>query len=246
MNMLNWRSGATSTVHATSLPNEVEEAVPLIVALPAQPDTEVTPAEPIASAPPSRVTMVATQNNAGRRVRKADVAELERLSAADALVEFRTFRSFSYSAALLFDGVTPDYYVALCHDGVIWRAFTTSDLESAEAAFRQMEEHIAKLTEGEISRAQRKAEHQRVTRMIAQSEALAERLRNDIDRDAAHAQLVSTRQHDIRKELAQLEAQRGVAQAQMNRALRHVHNLTVTNNESIPHLQTRREDNFRK
>ncbi|GAB6852497.1 DUF2968 domain-containing protein [Paraburkholderia kururiensis] len=211
------------------------------------PDTVIdTAGETAQSMSQARAMTVVTPQPAQRGIQMADVTELQRLVATESIVQFRSFRSFDYSAVLLFHGDAPDYYVALYHDAEIWRAFVAVDLEPAEAVFRNVQDQIIKMTEGETRRAQIRSQNERVARAVRQSEALAERLRNDIERDVTQTQLSNAKQHDIRRELAQLEAQRVAVQAQLNRAVRQVHSLRLTNNEGLPHLQTRRDDGSRK
>jgi hypothetical protein len=75
--------------------------------------------------------------------------------------------------------------------------------------------------------------------MIARSDAQAERLRIDLQRRSAQDQAASNRQHQVRKEVSQREAQRVAAQAHLNKAHRQVQQLNMTSNEAIPHLPTR-------
>ncbi|MGV2293392.1 DUF2968 domain-containing protein [Trinickia sp. YCB016] len=175
----------------------------------------------------------------GRAVQVADIAEVEWLTKEQTLTPFRAFVSFDYSASLLFHKKELDYYVTLYQDGSLWRALKAVDLDSAQAAFHHFEEQIVRLSEGEMRRAQVEAQNEQLARMIAQSEVQAERLRNDLQRNATHEQLAASRQHQVRKEVAQSEAQRVAARAQLNRALRQVHQLMLANNEGIPHLRNR-------
>ncbi|MEX3817162.1 DUF2968 domain-containing protein [Paraburkholderia sp. BR14262] len=198
-----------------------------------------------AVAPARGVTVVSLQAGT-RSVQMADVSLVERLGAEKALVQFRLFRSFDYSAVLSFHGENQEFYVELYQEQILWRAFVAPDLESAEAAFRYVQEQIVRMTDGEVRRARLKAQNERLSKMIAETEAQAERLRSDIERDATQTQLVNARQHEVRKELAQLEAQRVAAQAQLNKAARYVQNLRLTNSETVPHLNTRRDDATRK
>jgi hypothetical protein len=246
MNLLNRRDSSAAIAHTVSPDEAAQAAAPGIAAFTQSAAGASPAATPVAPAPLPRGVTVVTAQGSARRVRKADVAQLERLRADDALVQFRSFRSFGYSASLVFDGATPDYYVSLYHDEILWRAFVTDDLDLAETTFRQMEEQITRMTEGEIARAQLKAEHERVTNLIRQSEAQAEKLQHDIERDALHTQLVSAKQHELRKELAQLEAQRVSMQAQLSRTLRRLQSLRLTSNETVPHPPPRRDDHFRK
>jgi hypothetical protein len=175
----------------------------------------------------------------GRPVQMADTAEVEWLAEEEALTPFRVFRSFDYSVSLLFHARELVYYVALYQEGALWRALKAADLDAAEAAFHHFEEQATRLSEGETRRAQLAAQNEQLARMIAQSEAQAERLRCDLQRNAAQEQAVTGRQHQVRKEVSQLEAQRVAAQAQLNKAHRQIHQLNLTSNEGVPHLHGR-------
>lgn len=175
----------------------------------------------------------------GRAVQIADTAELEWLAEEEALIPFRVFRSFDYSVSLLFHPRELTYYVALYQTGSLWRALKASDLDAAEAAFHHFEQQATRLSEGEARRAQLAAQNEQLARMISESEAQAERLRCDLQRNAVQEQSVVGRQHQVCKEVAQLEAQRMAAQAQLNKAHRQIHQLNLASNEGIPHLPAR-------
>ncbi|CAE6696124.1 DUF2968 domain-containing protein [Paraburkholderia nemoris] len=194
------------------------------------------PARPVTTLRP--VPVVPSQVSA-RGVQMADTAEIEWLAEEEALTPFRVFRSFAYSVSLLFHAKELAYYVALYQDGSLWRALKAAELEAAEAAFHHFEEQATRLSEGETRRAQLEAQNEQLARMIARSEAQAERLRTDLQRRGAQEQTVSNRQHQVRKEVSQLEAQRVAAQAHLNKAHRQIHQLNLTSNEGIPHLPTR-------
>lgn len=174
-----------------------------------------------------------------RGVQIADTAEIDWLAEEEALTPFRVFRSFAYSVSLLFHAKELAYYVALYQDGSLWRALKAADLEAAEGAFNHFEEQATRLSEGETRRAQLEAQNEQLARLIASSEAQAERLRSDLQRRGAQEQTVTSRQHQVRKEVAQLEAQRVAAQAHLNKAHRQIHQLNLTSNEAIPHLPGR-------
>ena len=174
-----------------------------------------------------------------RGVQMANTAEVEWLAEEEALTPFRVFRSFAYSVSLLFHGKELVYYVALYQDGALWRALKAADLEAAEAAFRHFEDQATRLSDCETRRAQLEAQNEQLARMIARSEAEAERLRSDLQRRSVQEQAASNRQHQVRKEVSQLEAQRVAAQAHLNKAHRQMHQLNLTSNEAIPHLPTR-------
>jgi hypothetical protein len=194
------------------------------------------PARPVTTLRP--VPVVPSQVSA-RGVQMADTAEIEWLAEEEALTPFRVFRSFDYSVSLLFHAKELAYYVALYQDGSLWRALKAADLEAAEAAFHHFEEQATRLSEGETRRAQLEAQNEQLARMIARSEAQAERLRTDLQRRSAQEQTVTNRQHQVRKDVSQLEAQRVAAQAHLNKAHRQIHQLNLTSNEGIPHLPSR-------
>ncbi|WP_027800865.1 DUF2968 domain-containing protein [Paraburkholderia dilworthii] len=174
-----------------------------------------------------------------RGVQIANTAEVEWLAEEEALTPFRVFRSFAYSVSLLFHAKELVYYIALYQDGALWRALKAADLEAAEAAFHHFEDQATRLSDCETRRAQLEAQNEQLARMIARSEAQAERLRSDLQRRGAQEQAASNRQHQVRKEVAQLEAQRVAAQAHLNKAHRQMQQLSLASNEAIPHLPTR-------
>jgi hypothetical protein len=205
-------------------------------ARPAEPSEPAEPTRPVTALRP--VPVVPSQV-CGRAVQMADTAELEWLTEEEALTPFRVFRSFDYSVSLLFHARELAYYVALYQSGTLWRALKAADLDAAEAAFHHFEEQATRLSEGETRRALLSAQNEQLARMIAQSEARAERLRCDLQRNAVQEQTVTGRQHQLRKEVAQLEAQRVAAQAQLNKTHRQIHQLNLTSNEGLPHLPGR-------
>jgi hypothetical protein len=186
-----------------------------------------------------RAVPVVPSQVSGRAVQIADTAEVEWLAEEDSLTPFRVFRSFDYSVSLLFHARELTYYVVLYQAGALWRALKATDLDAAEAAFHHFEEQATRLSEGETRRAQLAAQNEQLGRMISQSEAQAERLRGELQRHAVQEQSVVGRQHQVRKEVAQLEAQRVAAQAQLNKAHRQIHQLNLASNEGVPHLPAR-------
>jgi hypothetical protein len=184
------------------------------------------------------VPVVPSQVN-GRAVQIADTTEVEWLAEEESLTPFRVFRSFDYSVSLLFHPRELTYYVALYQAGALWRALKATDLDAAESAFHHFEQQATRLSEGETRRAQLAAQNEQLARLITQSEAQAERMRSELQRHAVQEQSVIGRQHQVRKEVAQLEAQRVAAQAQLNKAYRQIHQLNVASNEGVPHLPGR-------
>lgn len=175
----------------------------------------------------------------GRPVQIADGAAFEALAAGEELMTFRVYRCFAYSVSLFFHPPTLGYYVALHQESILWRALKANDLDAAGSAFHLMQEQATRLADGEARRAQLIAQNAELTRLIEESEAQAERLRVDLQRHADQEQTVTGRQHQVRKEVAQLEAQRIAAQAQLNKAHRSLHQLKVATSEGVPHLRGR-------
>lgn len=174
-----------------------------------------------------------------RPVQLADGASFEALVAANELTTFRVFRSFDYAVTLLFHGHTLSYFVTLHQDNTLWHALRATDIDAASAAFHHLEDQATRLAEGETRLAQLAAQNAVLTKQIEQSEAQAERLRVNLQRHTEQEHRVNARQHQVRKDVAQLEAQRIAAQAQLNKAHRTIHQLSVTSNEGVPHLPGR-------
>ena len=172
----------------------------------------------------------------GRAVSIADAAEVEKLSESAALTAFQVFRSFDYSVSLYFHSEELKYYVALYEDGRLWRALSANDLNTAKNLFHHLQDQATRLSDGQTRRIQLEAQNDQLKRLVAQSEVQAERLRTGIQRTASHDQAVSARQHQLRKEVAQLEAQRATAQAQLNKMRRQVHQLGIASSDGMPHL----------
>ncbi|QBR00425.1 DUF2968 domain-containing protein [Paraburkholderia pallida] len=202
---------------------------------PSPPDT-ATAARPVSTL---HAVPAVPSHLSNRPVQLADGASFEALAAANELVTFRVFRSFDYVVTLMFHGPTLSYFVTLHQDNTLWHALRASDLDAAGAAFHHLEEQASRLADGETRLAQLAAQNAMLTKQIEQSEAQAERLRVDLQRHAEQEHRVSARQHQVRKDVAQLEAQRIAAQAQLNKAHRTIHQLSVTSNEGVPHLPAR-------
>ncbi|RFU49410.1 DUF2968 domain-containing protein [Paraburkholderia sp. DHOC27] len=240
--LLNRRSALLGTGPSHLVPvNRDNAALPNDEPQPAAPTPTVAVDNPATPRPVTtlRAVPVVPAQVSGRAVQIADSSELEWLSEEEALTPFRVFRSFDYSVSLLFHARELTYYIALYQAGALWRALKAADLDTAEAAFHHFEEQATRLSEGETRRAQLAAQNEQLTRLISQSEAQAERLRGELQRNAVQEQAVVGRQHLVRKEVAQLEAQRVAAQAQLNKAHRQIHQLNLASNEHVPHLSGR-------
>ncbi|MFC0401228.1 DUF2968 domain-containing protein [Paraburkholderia rhizosphaerae] len=179
-----------------------------------------------------------SQSN-GRAAHFADPADVEWMVEEGALTPFRVFRAFDYSVSLLFHARELKYYVALYQDGTPWRALKASDLDAAQGIFHQFEMQAIRLADGQTRRVQLEAQNDQLTKMIAQSEAQAEQLRKALQRSATQEQTVTSRQHQVRREVALLEAQRVAAQAQLNKVHRQIHQLDLAAHDGVPHMTNR-------
>ena len=204
---------------------------------PAQPVARpVRPVRPVAALHP--VHAVPSQAS-GRAAQFADPAEVELLMVKEALTPFRAFRTFEYSASLLFYARELKYYIVLYHDGTPWRALKAQELDAAQAIFHQFELQATRLSDGQVRHLQLEAQNEQLTKLIAQAEVQAERLRKALQRSTAQEQAVTARQHQVRREVAQLEAQRAAAQAQLNKVQRQTHQLDLAAHDGVPHLTNR-------
>jgi hypothetical protein len=245
-NLLNMRRAAVSNgaaAHFHFPPQNAPQAEPARVDdLPAsESDASATIEARPASSPPRPVTplhavQVTPSAPNGRAVQLADAADVERMSDNAELTTFHTFRTFDYSVSLLFYPKEMKYFAALFQEDRLWRVLSTSDINTARQLFHHMQDQATRLSDGETRRLQLEAQNEQLKRAIAESEAHAERLRQGLQRTTEQDQVVTSRQHQLRKELAQLEAQRTAAQAQLNKVHRQVHQLNVANNETIPHM----------
>jgi len=243
-NLLNMRRATVSNGAAAHLhfqPHNPAQAAPLDDLPTSESDAGATIEARPASSPPRPVTplhavQVTPSAPNGRAVQLADAADVERMSDNAELKTFHTFRTFDYSVSLLFYPKELKYFVALFQEDRLWRVLSTSDINTAKQLFHHMQDQATRLSDGETRRLQLEAQNEQLKRAIAESEAHAERLRQGLQRTTEQDQAVTSRQHQLRKELAQLEAQRTAAQAQLNKTHRQVHQLNVANNEAIPHI----------
>ncbi|KVF40989.1 DUF2968 domain-containing protein [Burkholderia vietnamiensis] len=189
-----------------------------------------------------QLSHMAIPRGPNRAVHAAEVAEIEQLRAQAALMLFRVFRTFAYSVDLLFYPAELRYYVTLSQDERPWRALRAAEFDAADAAFRHFEEQALRLAEVEVCRAQLNAQTEKLSRLLAMSQEHAERLQQDLDSHAQATIRVTTRQQQLRKEVAQLEAKRVAAQAQLSKVERQIQRMNATANERLPHLATKRNE----
>ncbi|WP_244813757.1 DUF2968 domain-containing protein [Caballeronia sp. Lep1P3] len=214
------------------------------VPAPAMPEEDPTSDDLPRPAPATRVTPLravgVSSQSAAHALQAAQIAEVEWLTQQSTLTTFRTFHSFAYAARLLFYPRDLTYYAVLYHEDAVWRVLKAGDVDAAEPAFRHFVEQAMRLAEAEMRRAHLEAQNDQFARLIAESEAHVERARVDLQRGGAQDQEVALRQQEVRKELAQLEARRVAAQAQLSKLQRQMHQLTATSNENVPHLPSAR------
>jgi hypothetical protein len=220
-------SDGASAPQAEAAPDEASHA-PDDASAELQADAELAqPDESTSEAPPTphpvstlHAVPAVPSHLANRPVQLADGASFAALAAANELGTFRVFRSFDYSVTLLFHPDTLSYFVTMHQDNTLWHAFRAADLDSASAVFHHLEEQATRLVDGNTRLAQLAAQNAMLARQIEESEAHAERLRVDLQRHTEQEHRVGARQHQVRRDVAQLEAQRIAAQAQLNKTHR--------------------------
>ncbi|HEY4297989.1 MAG TPA: DUF2968 domain-containing protein, partial [Paraburkholderia sp.] len=119
---------------------------------------------------------------------------------------------------------------------VLSRALSASDMGSAESAFLSFEAQVSRLSSRVARRVQLEAENRRLVRLIAQSQAQVERAHENLREGSAQAQAIATRQHQLRKDVAQLEARLAAAQAYLDRLGRENQRLALISNRRLPHF----------
>ncbi|CAE6859028.1 hypothetical protein R75461_07884 [Paraburkholderia nemoris] len=192
------------------------------------------PSGPVLPAAALRAAVVRPAPPEERALRMADTADFEALKAQQALASFRTFQSFGYSVNLLFHASEVTWYIALYHDGTLWRVLKTPELDAARSTFRHLQDEAMCLADEEMLRAQLEAQQAHLADLAGQAQVQAQRLRADMEHTAALERELMTRQQQIRKEIAQLGAGRGVARMQLDRIHRQVRQLDAAHNEGVP------------
>ncbi|GLU33276.1 DUF2968 domain-containing protein [Trinickia caryophylli] len=189
--------------------------------------------------PPATVVALhdvpATSHHGSQRASKpADIEEVADRILANALTPVQVFSSFEYEINLLFEPASLGFYVVLSHAGTIRRALQCAALEGACQAFRHFQEQILVWCELELRRVQIDARNAQLAALFNDAVAEAERLRADIERSGALVHLVNSRQQVLRREVAQLQAQRISTQAQLDRQLRQLAQLRLCAAGGIP------------
>jgi hypothetical protein len=200
-----------------------DSAAPL-VAEPAV--TSATAPAASASAPASTSTQpVLLTADEAKQSATGNVAELQQMIHGSDLAELRTTYNGSYGASLLFYGKEMTYYVALFQQKNFWRVIKTSDEGRAEAIYRDFARQTVQLSDVEIRRSRLDAQKAFTERMIALSQARANRLQADLTVARQQQAIVADQQKQTRDEAAALQTQKLAAQEQLRAAQRQVRNL---------------------
>jgi hypothetical protein len=185
------------------------------------------PAAASASAPAASASnqpVVLTADEA-KQSATGNVAELQQMIHGSELAELRTTYNGSYGASLLFYGKEMTYYVALFQQKNFWRVIKTSDEGRAEAIYRDFARQTVQLSDVEIRRSRLDAQKAFTERMIALSQARANRLQADLTVARQQQAIVADQQKQTRDEAAALQAQKLAAQEQLRAAQRQVRDL---------------------
>jgi hypothetical protein len=165
---------------------------------------------------------------------QGNVGELHRLMRSNDVTELRKTYNGSYGASLLLYGNELTYYIVLFQQKNFWRVIKTQDDARAEAIYAEFVHKSAQLADVEVRRAKIAAQKAYTERLIALSQARAERLQADVD--VAHQQqaIVSSRQKQARDEAAALDAQKRAAQDQLRALRRQVRALQRETEQGLP------------
>jgi hypothetical protein len=158
----------------------------------------------------------------GDRVEVADVEEVEWLERESAVAIVREMYSFGHGVRLYFHAPDLMFYAAIYMDEVLWRAIKSIEFDLAEKAFEEFVIQVNSRARAEVRRVQLEARNVMLKRHISESEARAERLRVNMQRNAAQKQRAMRRENELRNDIKQLEATRVQSQLHANRTLRHI------------------------
>jgi hypothetical protein len=170
-------------------------------------------------------------------VEVADVDEVEALVQEAALIQLRELHSFSHTARLFFHSHELKFYAAIYMDNLLWRAMKSSDFDAAEKAFEEFSAQVNQRARSEVRRVQLDAANVQLERVVAESQARAERLRANIQRNAVQKQRALDRESDLRKNIKQLESTRVQTQLQAGRLFRQIGQLHSTCAAQLPRFR---------
>lgn len=158
----------------------------------------------------------------GDVIEVADVEEVEWLEREAAVATLREQHSFSHGVRLYFHAPELMFYAAIYMDELLWRAVKSTEFELAEKAFEEFVLQVNSRARAEVRRVQLEARNIQLKRRIAESEARAERLRMNMQRNAAQKQRAMERDNTLRNDIKQLEATRVQSQLHANRTVRQI------------------------
>ena len=233
--------GGIHGVHAQANPGNalttVAAAEPPIVAQPAASEALPALVAPGQAAQPAQPAPLASTADEAKQSAAGNVAELRQLVDGSDLNQLRTSYNGSYGASLLFHGKEMTYYVALFQQKNFWRVIKTQNAARAEAIYADFVRQTMQLSDVELRRTQLEAQKAYTERLIALSQARANRLQADLN--VAHEQqtLVVSRQKQTRDEAAALQAQKQAAQAQLREAQRQVRELQRQADAGLPRIR---------
>jgi Protein of unknown function (DUF2968) len=165
---------------------------------------------------------------------QGNVGELHRLMRGNDVTELRTTYNGSYGASLLLYGKELTYYIVLFQQKNFWRVIKTQDDVRAEAIYAEFVHKSAQLADVEVRRAKLAAQKAYTERLIAISQARAERLQADVDVARQQQALVASRQKQARDEAASLDAQKRAEQDQLRDLRRQVWALQRETEQGLP------------
>ncbi|HWX11094.1 MAG TPA: DUF2968 domain-containing protein [Trinickia sp.] len=165
---------------------------------------------------------------------QGNVGELHRLMRSNDVTELRTTYNGSYGASLLLYGKELTYYIVLFQQKNFWRVIKTQDDVRAEAIYAEFVHKSAQLADVEVRRAKLAAQKAYTERLIALSQARADRLQADLDVARQQQALVSSRQKQARDEAAALDAQKRAEQDQLRHLRRQVRALQREADQGLP------------
>lgn len=207
---------------------------PVAASAPVAPVAAVAASEPAAAPAASEPDAASAPAASEQKDAQGNVAELQRLMHGNELTELRTSYNGSYGASLLLYGNELTYYVVLFQQKNFWRVIKTSDEGRAEAIYADFVHKSAQLADVELRRAKLAAQKAYTERLIALSQARADRLQADLDVARQQQTVVANRQKQARDEAAALAAQKRAAQEQLRELRRQVQLLQRQNEQGLP------------
>jgi hypothetical protein len=180
--------------------------------------TQGAPLPALAATDSSASAPVADNSNEAQ----GNVADLQKLMQGNELTELRTSYNGSYGASLMLDSNALTYYVVLFQQKNLWRVIKTQDDARAEAIYADFARRTVQLADVEVRRTKLAAQKAYTDRLIALSQARADRLQADLD--VAHQQqtIAATRQKEAHDQATALEQQKRAAQGQLRDVRRQV------------------------